>query len=261
MTTETSANSELKGNVLITGAATRIGRAIALGLAQNGWNIALHYHGSNQAAEETAAEIAALGRSTVLLQADLAIEEQAAALISKARAALGTLTCLVNNASRFEFDDFATASADSWHAHMNVNLRAPFVLSQTFAAQMEEGQQGNIINLIDQRVWKLTPDFTSYTISKASLWTLTQTAAQALAPNIRVNAIAPGPTLKSSRQSEESFARQVASLPLQQQPALEEFCHAVEFILASASMTGQMIALDGGQHLAWETPDVVGVDE
>jgi NAD(P)-dependent dehydrogenase (short-subunit alcohol dehydrogenase family) len=246
---------------LVTGAGVRIGRAIALGLAKAGWAVAVHYRRSGDAARETVAEIEAAGGRAVAVAADLNDESQVETLVSRAADSLGPITCLINNASLFERDEALTATRESWNRHMEANLRAPFVLIQALARQLPDGQPGNVINLIDQRVWKLTPDFTSYTLSKAGLWTLTQTLAQALAPRIRVNAIAPGPTLPSSRQTEESFGRQVESLPLQRNPSLEEFSAAVSFILEAASFTGQMIALDGGQHLAWQTPDVVGVDE
>jgi NAD(P)-dependent dehydrogenase (short-subunit alcohol dehydrogenase family) len=246
---------------LVTGAGVRIGRAIALGLAKAGWAVAVHYRRSGDEARETVAEIQAAGSKAVAVAADLNDESQVETLVSRAADSLGPISCLINNASLFERDEALTATRESWNRHMEANLRAPFVLIQALARQLPEGQPGNVINLIDQRVWKLTPDFTSYTLSKAGLWTLTQTLAQALAPRIRVNAIAPGPTLPSSRQTEESFGRQVDSLPLQRNPSLEEFSAAVSFILEAASFTGQMIALDGGQHLAWQTPDVVGVDE
>jgi NAD(P)-dependent dehydrogenase (short-subunit alcohol dehydrogenase family) len=246
---------------LITGAGARIGRAIALGLAGKGWAIAVHYHHSDDAAKATARDIERLGGRAAVIPGDLGDEVQVESLIARAADKLGPVTCLVNNASVFERDDPLTATRQSWDLHLNVNLRAPLVLAQQFVAQLPEAEPGNIINLIDQRVWRLTPAFTSYTISKAALWTLTQTLAQALAPNVRVNAIAPGPTLPSPRQSLHDFRRQAESLPLGHGPALDEFVAAVTFILEAGSFTGQMIALDGGQHLAWQTPDVVGVDE
>jgi NAD(P)-dependent dehydrogenase (short-subunit alcohol dehydrogenase family) len=166
-------------------------------------------------------------------------------------AALGPLGCLVNNASVFENDTAATADRASWDAHIEVNLRAPFVLMQGFAAQLPETASGAIVNLLDQRVWSLTPYFVSYTVSKAALWTLTQTMALALAPRIRVNGIGPGPTLPSPRQSAAQFERQCAALPLRRGTTPDEIAAAIRFILAAPAMTGQMIALDGGQHLGW----------
>jgi NAD(P)-dependent dehydrogenase (short-subunit alcohol dehydrogenase family) len=236
---------------LVTGAAKRIGRAIALALAADGWAVAVHYRASRAPADTLVAEIARAGGQAVALAADLADEAAVAGLVPRAVAALGPLGCLVNNASSFENDTVATATRASWDEHLEVNLRAPFVLMQAFAAQLPEAASGAIINMLDQRVWSLTPYFVSYTVSKAGLWTLTQTMALALAPRIRVNGIGPGPTLPSPRQSDEQFARQCASLPLRRGTSPEEIAAAIRFILAAPAMTGQMIALDGGQHLGW----------
>lgn len=248
-------------NALITGAAARLGRAIAKGLAEDGWNLVLHYGRSREAAEELATELSSKGVTAIALQADLSKEADVTALTQTAREALGPLTCLVNNASAFENDTLETMTRASWDLHIETNLRAPLVLAQSFAKQLPEGENGNIVNMLDQRVWKLTPQFLTYTVSKTALWTLTQTLAQALGPQIRVNAIGPGPTLKNQRQSEADFARQVAATPLQRGATPEEISAGVRFILASPSLTGQMIALDGGQHLIWQTPDVVGLTE
>jgi NAD(P)-dependent dehydrogenase (short-subunit alcohol dehydrogenase family) len=251
----------MMGTALVTGAGARIGRAIALGLAARGWRVAVHYHRSADGADAVVREIEAAGGRAAAIAADLADEAQVATLLARAERALGPVTCLVNNASAFERDEALTATRQSWDLHMEINLRAPFVLIQELARRLPAGATGNVINLIDQRVWRLTPGFTSYTLAKAGLWTLTQTLAQALAPAVRVNAIAPGPTLANARQSPDDFGRQVAALPLRHGPALDEFVAAVAFILEAGSLTGQMIALDGGQHLAWETPDVVGINE
>jgi NAD(P)-dependent dehydrogenase (short-subunit alcohol dehydrogenase family) len=236
---------------LVTGAAQRIGRAIALALAADGWAVAVHYRASRAAADALVAEIARGGGQAVALAADLADESAVAGLVPRAVAALGPLGCLVNNASSFENDTVATATRASWDEHIEVNLRAPLVLMQGFAAQLPEAASGAIINMLDQRVWSLTPYFVSYTVSKAALWTLTQSMALALAPRIRVNGIGPGPTLPSPRQSEEQFARQCAAVPLRRGTSPEEIAAAIRFILAAPAMTGQMIALDGGQHLGW----------
>ncbi len=239
---------------LVTGAARRVGRAMALDLARAGWAVAVHCHDSRAAAEETAAEIAAAGGRAEVLQANLAQESEAAALIPRAVAALGPLGCLVNNASVFELDTAASADRASWDRHIEPNLRAPLVLAQSFAHALPQDQGGVIVNMLDQRVWNLTPYFLSYSVTKSALWTLTRTLALALAPQIRVNGIGPGPALPSPRQSDAQFARQCALMPLGRGTSPEEICTALRFILDAKSMTGQMIALDGGQHLGWTQP-------
>ncbi|HYD31720.1 MAG TPA: SDR family oxidoreductase [Azospirillaceae bacterium] len=246
---------------LVTGAARRIGRAIAIDLAAHGWMVGVHYHRSRAEAEEVVGAIRRNGGTAVSLQANLMIEESANDLIPTAVQALGPLTCLVNNASLFERDEALSATRDSWDRHIETNLRAPFVLMQDFARQLPDGEMGAVVNLLDQRVWNLTPHFVSYTVSKAALWTLTRTMAMALAPRIRVNAIGPGPTLPSERQSEEQFAAQWQGVPLQRQTTPQEICDTVRFILGASAMTGQMIALDGGEHLGWVQPSRGSIPE
>ena len=235
--------------VLITGAGQRIGRAMAVDLARAGWRIAVHCNRSQASAEDTCREIEAAGGRAAVVQGDLADGSIAEGLIEKSASALGPVTCLINNASMFEADRVETVTDESWAAHMNVNLRAPLFLTQSFAARLPEGLDGAVINIIDQRVWNLGGGYTSYTLSKYGLWGLTQVFARALAPRIRVNAIGPGPTLPSSRQSEEQFTRQWKSTPLAQPVDPQEICRAARFILDAAAMTGQMIALDSGQHM------------
>lgn len=239
---------------LVTGAGKRIGRAIALHLARQGWAVGVHYHRSEAEAAETVAAIRDFGGRAVALRADLARESDVAELVPRGVAALGPLGCLINNASTFEYDSVERATRAGWDHHMEANLRAPFVLSQGFAAQLPPEQDGAIVNLIDQRVWNLTPHFVTYTLSKAGLWTLTQTMALALAPRIRVNAIGPGPTLPSLHQDDAQFARQCAQMPLGRGTTPEEIAETCAFILSARAMTGQMIALDGGQHLGWAQP-------
>lgn len=237
---------------LVTGGAKRLGRAIALALADAGFDVAIHYAASATEAEATAGEIRARGRSTATLRADLAREAEMPGLVPAAAAALGgPLGVLVNNASVFERDSWHDATRESWDAHLEPNLRAPFVLTQAFARALPATAEGVVINMIDQRVWALTPHFVTYTVSKAGLWALTQSLALALAPRIRVNGIGPGPALPSTRQTAEQFARQSASVPLGHGTGPEEVARAVLSILALPAMTGQMIALDGGQHLQW----------
>lgn len=255
---------------LITGGARRLGRAMALELARQGHDVAVHYGGSAEAAAEVVQEIEAMGRRACALQADLLEEAQVQALLPRAAEALGgPLTVLVNNASLFEHDDLQSATRDSWDRAMESNLRAPVALTQRFAAQVPEPvpdaraepvAQGLVVNMIDQRVRKLTPAFLSYTLAKSGLWTFTRTAAQALAPRVRVNGIGPGPTLRGGRQSAEDFARQRAATILQRGADEEDICAALAYLLTARAVTGQLLCVDGGQHLAWETPDVSGVE-
>lgn len=255
---------------LVTGAAKRLGRAMALELARAGHDVAIHYAGSAAEAAAAAEDVRALGVRAVTLQADLTVEEEMQALLPRAADAFGEpLTVLVNNASIFEYDNLGTATRDSWDRHIESNLRAPFVLTQALAAQIpdpetdENGEpqaRGLVVNMIDQRVHKLTPEFMSYTIAKMGLWAFTRTSAQALAPRIRVNAIGPGPTLQGTRQSEAHFARQRAATILGRGADARGICDALRYFLDARSVTGQLICVDGGQHLAWQTPDVLGVE-
>lgn len=246
-------------NALVTGAARRIGRAIAIDLARHGWSVAVHYQASENEALATVTEIESMGRRAKAIRANLALEEETCGLIARASESIGPLTCLVNNAAQFERDTALSATRESWDRHLETNLRAPFVLMQDFARALESitsnDGTGCIINMIDERVWNLTPHFVSYTVSKSALWTLTQTLAIAFAPRIRVNAIGPGPTLPSPRQNDRQFVRQSKATPLGRGTKPEEICDAVRFILAAPAMTGQMIALDGGQHLGWRNSD------
>jgi NAD(P)-dependent dehydrogenase (short-subunit alcohol dehydrogenase family) len=236
---------------LITGAAKRIGRAIALKLAAKGWDIAIHYRNSRDDADAAVAEIRALGVRAAAIPADLANAKDIQQLVPRCAEALGAPTCLVNNASEFQLDTIGSATMETWDTHLDINLKAPVFLAQALARHLPDGQNGNVINIIDQRVWKLTPDFFSYTISKAGLWTATRTLAQALAPRVRVNAIGPGPVLKSVHQTDQDFDAEVQSTLLKRGPTPGEIAAAVCFILEAPAMTGQMIALDGGQHLTW----------
>ncbi|HEX7969924.1 MAG TPA: SDR family oxidoreductase [Stellaceae bacterium] len=239
---------------LVTGAGRRIGRAIALMLGREGWAVAVHYRDSREDAEAVAQEITRAGGRAIVLGADLAREAEVTVLVPRAVEALGPLGCLVNNASIFDNDLALTVTRESWDRHLETNLRAPFVLMQEFARQLPAEAEGAIVNMLDERVWNLTPYFVSYTLSKAGLWALTQSMALALAPRIRVNGIGPGPTLPSPRQSEEQFRRQGEMMPLKRGTSPDEIASAVRFILAAPAMTGQMIALDGGQHLGWAQP-------
>jgi len=241
-------------NALITGAAQRIGRTIALDLAAHGYAVAVHCNRSRDAAEAVAAEARALGVEAAVVQADLAQEDAVAGLVAAAADAIGPVGVLVNNASTFERDDALSATRESWDTHMEVNLRAPFVLSQHLVRALPDEAEGAIVNIVDQRVWNLNPHYTTYTLSKAGLWTLTQTLAQAFAPRVRVNAIGPGPVLKNVRQTDASFAAQYEALPLRRPVGPDEIARGVRFILDSQSMTGHWLALDAGEHLGYGHP-------
>ena len=258
---ELPSNTSTPRAALVTGAARRIGRAIALELGARGWAVAVHHRGTPDDAQGVVREIEAAGGRAHVIAADLTDMAAVRDLVPRCTQALGMpLTCLVNNASLFEEDSIATLDLALWEAHQSVNVTAPIFLSQAFAAALPAGTSGNIINIVDQRVWRPVPLFFSYSVSKAALWAATGMLAQALAPRIRVNAIGPGPVLRSIHQTDEQFARQAASTPLERGTSPEEIARTVTFILDQPAMTGQMIALDGGQHIAWRTPDVVDVE-
>lgn len=253
---------------LVTGAARRLGREIALELARAGHDVAIHCNASVDEAETTAAEARALGVRAQVFRADLLDLDAIETLIPRVNAAMGPLSILVNNASIFERDSIHDATRDSWDRHVNSNLRAPFILTQRFAAQAAPAghdhggprASSQIINMIDQRVLKPRPDFMTYSLAKSGLWWLTRTTAQALAPAIRVNAIGPGPTLQGSHQSADQFARQSAATVLGRGSDPQGICAALRYLLEADGVSGQMICVDGGQHLAWETPDIACVD-
>ena len=246
---------------LVTGAGRRLGR---------GYDVAVHYATSKAEAQSVVDEILAMGCKAVAIQADLLDENAVQALLPAVAEALGgPVTCLINNASIFEYDTIETATRASWDRHVESNLRAPFVLTQAMAAQGLAAQvdargepvaAGLVVNMIDQRVRKLTPEFMTYTLAKMGLWALTRTAAQALAPDIRVNAIGPGPTLKGARQSEAHFDAQRRATVLNRGADEGDITAALGYLLDARSVTGQLICVDGGQHLGWQTPDVLGVE-
>lgn len=251
---------------LITGAANRIGKAMAIDLAKAGTPVCIHYRSSEDEARQTADTIKQAGGNATTVQGDLLNDDDVQGLVAGAADALGTpIGCLVNNASLFEGDAVGSLAPNLFKAHFGVHATAPALLADQMVNQLPPDAEGLIVNIIDQRVWQLTPNFISYTASKVALWGLTQTLAQAFAQStqgrVRVNAIGPGPTLSNDRQAHEDFAKQVAGIPLKQGPDLDAFAQTLTYLWQMKSITGQMIALDGGQHLGWETPDVVGVNE
>jgi NAD(P)-dependent dehydrogenase (short-subunit alcohol dehydrogenase family) len=246
---------------LVTGGAQRIGRTIVERLAGDGYAVAIHCRRSTREADEIAARIGAGGGKAVVVQADLADADAVGRLVGDSVRALGPLRLLVNNASEFEPDEVETLTQERWDRHFAVNLRAPAFLARDFAHQLPADGEGCIVNIVDQRVWKPTPQFFSYTLTKAALFSATQTMAQALAPRIRVNAVGPGPTLSNVRQGDDDFAKQSGAVLLGHGGTPDEIADAVLYLAGARSVTGQMIAVDGGQHLAWETPDVAGIKE
>ncbi len=249
------AEPSLPRAALVTGAARRVGRELALRLAREGFDVAIHFHTSTAEADATAAEIRALGRRAVALRADLAELAQVQTIVPRAIEALGPLGVLVNNASIFELDRIGTLEEARWSAHLAVNLTAPTFLCRAFVAQLPRGAEGLIVNMLDERIFNPTPNYLSYTASRMGLWGVTQVLARELAPAIRVNAIGPGPTLPAAGTTEADFAALCAKMPLKRGATPEELADALAFILRARSMTGQMITLDGGQQLGWLTPD------
>ena len=246
--------------IIITGAATRIGAAIAKKLSGPNIEIIIHFNKSKINAEKLKKELNKNQTKVWLVKGDLSKENDLKKIIKFAKSKLKYFDCLINNASLFENDNLKNFTSKSWDRHLNVNLKAPAYLTREFAKNTK-GKNNNIINIIDQRVFKLTPFFTSYTLSKTGLYTLTKTSAMSLAPNIRVNGIAPGPTIKNQRQSEKHFKKQYLATPLKRQVDVEQICNAVDFFIKNISITGQVLAIDSGQNLNWQTPDIMGGKE
>ena len=243
--------------IIITGAATRIGAAIAKKLSGSGVEIVIHYNKSRTNAEKLKKELIKNKSKVYLVKGDLSKEKDLKKIIKFAKSKMKYFDCLINNASIFESDSLKNFTSKSWDKHLDVNLKAPAYLIKEFAKNIKS-KNNNIINIIDQRVFKLTPFFTSYTLSKTGLYTLTKTSAMSLAPNIRVNGIAPGPTIKNKRQSDRHFKKQYLATPLKQQVQIKDICNAVDFFIKNRSITGQVLAIDSGQNLNWQTPDVIG---
>ena len=246
---------------LVTGGARRIGAAIVRDLAKNGFAVAIHCNRSRAEAETLAAEIDREGGQAVVVPADLTRLDEAGDLVARAVEQVGPIGLLVNSASIFEPDEIGSFDWDVWDAHFAVHVKAPVFLARQLSEALPAEMAGLVVNIIDERVWRPNPNFFSYTLSKSALWDATRTMAQALAPRLRVNAIGPGPTLPNIRQQRADFDRQVAGLLLERGPDLSEFGGTVRYLFETMSVTGQMIAIDGGQHLAWETPDVTGMAE
>ena len=246
--------------IIITGGATRIGAAIARKLSGPNKEIIIHYNKSKSKAEALKNELKIKGTKVYLVKGDLSKEADINKIIKFSKSKLKYFDCLVNNASLFENDKLENFTSKSWDNHLNTNLKAPALLTKFFSKNIKKGNN-NIINIIDQRVFKLTPFFFSYTLSKTGLYTLTKTSAMSLSPNIRVNGIAPGPTIKNKRQSIKHFKKQYLATPLKKQVDVKEICNAVDFFIKNSSITGQVLAIDSGQSLNWQTPDIMSVKE
>jgi len=240
-----------RGAALVTGGARRIGRALVAAAADAGYDVAIHVRTVDDEAEAAAAEVRARGHKAAILACDLRKESTTVALVGEAEAELGAITLLVNSASVFEEDAFEDMNRASWDLHMETNLRAPLVLAQAFARRLAAGREGLIVNILDQRVLKPTPAFFSYSLSKAALWDATRMLAQALAPRIRVNGIGPGPTLPSIHQDRAAFEAEARATLMARPTAPGEIAQALRYLIDAPSVTGQMIAVDAGQHLAW----------
>jgi len=243
--------------IIITGAATRMGAAIAKKLSGPKVEIVIHYNKSKSSAEKLKKELIKNKTKVYLIKGDLSKENDLKKIVKFSKSKLKYFDCLINNASLFENDNLKNFTSKSWGQHLDVNLKAPAYLTKEFAKNIR-GKNNNIINIIDQRVFKLTPFFFSYTLSKTGLYTLTKTSAMSLSPNIRVNGIAPGPTIKNKRQTDKHFKKQYLATPLRKQVDVEEVCNAVDFFIKNSSITGQVLAVDSGQNLNWQTPDVIG---
>jgi len=246
--------------IIITGAATRMGAAIAKKLSGPKVEIVIHYNKSKSNAEQLKKELIKNKTKVYLIKGDLSKENDLKKIVKFSKSKLKYFDCLINNASLFENDNLKNFTSKSWSQHLNVNLKAPAYLTKEFAKNIR-GKNNNIINIIDQRVFKLTPFFFSYTLSKTGLYTLTKTSAMSLSPNIRVNGIAPGPTIKNKRQTDKHFKKQYLATPLRKQVDVEEVCNAVDFFIKNSSITGQVLAIDSGQNLNWQTPDIVNGKE
>ena len=246
--------------IILTGGATRIGAAIAEKISGPNKEIIIHFNKSKSKAESLKRKLQNYGTKVYLIKADFSKEKDVKKFIKLAKSKLKYFDCLINNASLFENDKLENFNANSWEKHLSVNLKAPALLSKEFSKNVK-GKNNNIINIIDQRVFKLTPYFFSYTISKTGLFTLTKTSAMSLAPNIRVNGIAPGPTIKNKRQSEKHFRKQYLATTLKRQVNVQEICNAVDFFIKNSSITGQILAIDSGQSLNWQTPDIIKDNE